>query len=79
MTYHSDVRKSKRHAAVIDWLRQIFDPKRFPCFDESFIHPNDLMQSMAETAAINFGGNFIAAHPYSPTRSSRRSSLPEDA
>jgi molybdate transport repressor ModE-like protein len=66
MTYHPDIRNSKQHVAVIDWLRRIFDPKRFPCFDEKFIHPRELMESMAETAAINFGGNFAAANPYAP-------------
>jgi molybdate transport repressor ModE-like protein len=66
MTYHPDIRNSKRHVVVIDWLRRIFDPKRFPCFEEKFIHPRELMESMAETAAINFGGDFAAANPYAP-------------
>lgn len=77
MTYHPDIRNSKRHVVVIDWLRRIFDPKRFPCFEENFVHPRDLVQSMSETAAINFGGNFAAANPYAPTPAP--SPMPEDA
>ncbi|PWB79840.1 MAG: LysR family transcriptional regulator [Methylocystaceae bacterium] len=61
MTYHADIRNSKRHVIVIDWLRRIFDPKRFPCFGGEFVHPRDLVRSMAETAAINYGGGFLAA------------------
>jgi molybdate transport repressor ModE-like protein len=78
MTYHPDIRKSKRHVVVIDWLRRIFDPKRFPCFHESFVHPRELLQSMSESAAINYGGSFLAAHPNS-TFSPVPSSIPEDA
>lgn len=67
MTYHPDIRNSKRHVVVIDWLRRVFDPKRFPCFGETFIHPRELVRSMSEAAAINYGGGFAAAEPYRPT------------
>lgn len=63
MTYHPDIKNSKRHVVVIDWLRRVFDPKRFPCFSDEFIHPRNLVGSMSEAAAINFGGGFAAAQP----------------
>jgi hypothetical protein len=42
MTYHPDIRSVRRVAAFIDWLRTIFDAKRYPWFGNEFIHPNDL-------------------------------------
>jgi DNA-binding transcriptional LysR family regulator len=42
MTYHPDVRSVRRVVAFIDWLRGLFDTKRYPCFRDEFIHPNDL-------------------------------------
>jgi len=42
MTYHPDVRSIRSVAAFIDWLRTLFDPKRYPWFGDEFIHPRDL-------------------------------------
>lgn len=39
MTYHPDVRSTRRIAVFIDWLRTLFDPKRFPWFGDRFVHP----------------------------------------
>jgi DNA-binding transcriptional LysR family regulator len=39
MTYHPDVRSTRRVAVFIDSLRTLFDPKRFPWFGDQFIHP----------------------------------------
>jgi DNA-binding transcriptional LysR family regulator len=63
MTYHPDLRKSERHMQVADWLRRIFDGRRFPCFGEKFIHPNELMLLMHETAATFSAQGFAAANP----------------
>lgn len=71
MTYHPDIRNSKRHMVVIDWLRRVFDPKRFPCFSDEFIHPRNLVRSMSEAAAINVGAGFVAAHPPASSRLAR--------
>jgi DNA-binding transcriptional LysR family regulator len=45
MTYHPDVRSIRRVDAFIDWLRALFDPKRYPWFGDEFIHPRDLVGS----------------------------------
>ena len=66
LTYHPDLRNSSRHMAVVEWLRRIFDPVRFPCFAEKFIHPNDLVGMMSDAAAMNHGSGFVAAEPQSP-------------
>jgi DNA-binding transcriptional LysR family regulator len=42
MTYHPDVKRIKRVGVFIDWLRSLFDTKRYPWFGDEFIHPNDL-------------------------------------
>lgn len=44
MTYHPDARSIRRVAVFIDWLRTLFDPKRYPWFGDEFIHPRDLAQ-----------------------------------
>jgi DNA-binding transcriptional LysR family regulator len=45
MTYHPDVRSIARVATFIDWLRSLFDTRRYPWFKDEFIHPNDLMKT----------------------------------
>jgi DNA-binding transcriptional LysR family regulator len=42
LTYHPDIRDVPRVALFIDWLRDIFDPAKFPWFGDEFIHPRDL-------------------------------------
>ena len=42
MSYHPDVRSVRRVALFIDWLRTLFDPKRYPWFGDEFLHPRDL-------------------------------------
>jgi DNA-binding transcriptional LysR family regulator len=45
MTYHPDVRSVRRVSVFIDWLRSLFDGKRYPWFADTFIHPNDLLRT----------------------------------
>jgi hypothetical protein len=63
LTYHPDLRNSYPHMLVMNWLRQIFDGRRFPCFDEEFIHPLDLIPLMADTTIKSSGEGFAAANP----------------
>jgi DNA-binding transcriptional LysR family regulator len=42
LTYHPDIRDVPRVALFIDWLREIFDPAKYPWFRDEFIHPRDL-------------------------------------
>jgi DNA-binding transcriptional LysR family regulator len=46
MTYHADARSIRRVAVFIDWLRTLFDPKRYPWFRDEFIHPQELLGSI---------------------------------
>ena len=47
MTYHPDARTVRRVSVFIDWLRTLFDPKRYPWFGDEFIHPRDLARHIA--------------------------------
>jgi DNA-binding transcriptional LysR family regulator len=42
LVYHPDLAKIPRIRLIIDWLVEVFSPKRFPCFSDEFIHPRDL-------------------------------------
>lgn len=54
MTYHPDARSIRRVAFFIDWLRTLFDSKRYPFFGDEFIHPRELagMQAPAEMQTL---------------------------
>jgi DNA-binding transcriptional LysR family regulator len=43
LTYHPDVREVPRVSLFIDWLREIFDPAKYPWFRDEFIHPSELI------------------------------------
>ena len=57
MTYHPDVRSVRRVAVFIDWLRTLFDPKRYPWFGDEFIHPREFTKAMPS----EFAGTLL--HP----------------
>jgi DNA-binding transcriptional LysR family regulator len=63
MTYHADLRQSRRHMVVVEWMRRIFDAKRFLCFSSEFIHPYELVQRMSESALANSVAGYAAAEP----------------
>jgi DNA-binding transcriptional LysR family regulator len=64
LTYHPDVREVPRVSLFIDWLRDIFDPAKYPWFRDEFIHPAELMdwQPKRPGAAIEPARGVIA-HP----------------
>jgi DNA-binding transcriptional LysR family regulator len=42
MTYHPDARGVARVSFFMDWLKTLFDAKRYPWFADEFIHPREL-------------------------------------
>ncbi len=56
MTYHPDIRSVRRVAVFIDWLRSLFDAKRYPWFGDDFIHPNNLKKPVNSPARVDLGG-----------------------
>lgn len=68
LTYHKEFRNSDRHKVVINWLKNIFDPKLYACFRDEFIHPNDLVALMTGSRK-NFGfQGYAAPNPDSTTK-----------
>lgn len=63
LTYHPDARSVKRIALFIDWVRSLFDPKRFPWFRDEFIHPNELGQADTPAHGIRAGKRYVVASP----------------
>jgi hypothetical protein len=64
LTYHKEFRHSDRHKLVIEWLKNIFDPRTYACFRDEFIHPNDLVPMMA-TSRQDFGlQGYVAPKPF---------------
>jgi DNA-binding transcriptional LysR family regulator len=49
MTYHPDARSVRRVSLFIDWMRSLFDAKRYPWFADEFIHPRDLLRTPPPT------------------------------
>jgi DNA-binding transcriptional LysR family regulator len=64
MIYHPDLKHSKRHVLVIDWIKRIFDPKRYPCFRKEFIHPEKLVEFMREFSGGSKKRSFIEARSF---------------
>jgi DNA-binding transcriptional LysR family regulator len=44
LCYRQQVRRVERVAAVISWLKQVFDEKRYPWFRADPMHPAEIMQ-----------------------------------
>jgi DNA-binding transcriptional LysR family regulator len=63
LTYHADLKTSKKHMVVVDWLRRIFDPQTYPCFRDEFIHPNDLVPLMTDVRQAYGLNGFVATDP----------------
>ena len=40
LTYRADARRAARIQQTIEWVMQIFDPRRYPWFRDEFIHPS---------------------------------------
>jgi DNA-binding transcriptional LysR family regulator len=47
--YHAAARHSPAVRAAIDWLKEAFDPVRYPWFQDRFVHPRDFAALHAET------------------------------
>lgn len=44
ISYRRDMRSLKRVSIVIEWLRKIFNPQRYPWFSSEFMHPAAIMR-----------------------------------
>jgi DNA-binding transcriptional LysR family regulator len=53
LVYHPDSRRSKPVQQAVEWLRQSFDPQRYPWFSDSFVHPNDLEERLSSGTIVS--------------------------
>lgn len=49
ISYRREKRKIARISIVIDWLRQVFNPQRYPWLGPQFIHPAEVMAMINQT------------------------------
>jgi DNA-binding transcriptional LysR family regulator len=47
LAYHQDAGRIPRVRALIDWLIELFSPRRFPWFSDEFVHPDDFPKTVA--------------------------------
>jgi DNA-binding transcriptional LysR family regulator len=66
LTYHPDIRDVPRVSLFIDWLRDIFDPAKYPWFRDEFIHPRELAAwKPSRPEAVIEPAHGVTAHPRS--------------
>ena len=64
LTYHPDVRQVPRISLFVDWLKDIFDPSKYPWFRDEFIPPLDLMRWRPNGPAVAVEpARGVIAHP----------------
>lgn len=63
LTYHPDARSVKRIALFLDWVRSVFDAKRYPWFRDEFIHPNDLEAASSPAYSVRGGKRYVTTSP----------------
>lgn len=59
LTYHPRAKSSKRVRAAIDWLRESFDPDRYPWFREEFVPPDRLEGDFIKNNVIQLFEGFL--------------------
>jgi len=65
MTYHPSIKKVPRKVMILDWIKSIFDTKKYPWFRDSFIHPNELKDLVPEEASVCINDNYFTIEPFS--------------
>ena len=64
LTYGPNARNTESTSHVIDWIKAIFDPVKYPWFRDEFIHPTELVEmAPADTRVQSVRGSF-AAKPF---------------
>lgn len=53
LAYHADAAQIPRVRRMIDWVKDSFDPQKYPWFRDEFIHPRDLPKEYKGPPLIN--------------------------
>ncbi len=59
LTFHPKARGIKRVKAAVDWLREAFDPVRYPWFREEFVAPDKLEGDFIKNNVIQLFEGFL--------------------
>jgi DNA-binding transcriptional LysR family regulator len=55
LAHHRDAARSARISRVIEWMKELFDPRAKPWYREEFIHPRDFAEALAAKPARRAG------------------------
>ena len=50
--FHAEARQSRSVRAVIDWLKESFDPVKYPWFSDTFIHPDEFYHEEPKSGSV---------------------------
>jgi len=53
LAYHADAAQIPRVRRLLDWVRESFDPRKYPWFRDEFIHPKELAKEYRGPALVN--------------------------
>jgi DNA-binding transcriptional LysR family regulator len=53
LAYHADAAQMPRVRRLLDWVRDSFDPRKYPWFRDEFIHPRDLPKEYRGPPLVN--------------------------
>jgi DNA-binding transcriptional LysR family regulator len=53
LAYHADAAQIPRVRRLLDWVRESFDPRKYPWFRDEFIHPRDLPKEYRGPPLVN--------------------------
>jgi len=67
LAYHPDAGRIPRVRRMLDWIIESFDPKKFPWFGDTFIHPRDLPEKLEGEAMVNMFAGFGSTRVPSPS------------
>lgn len=48
LVYNKNMKKTGKIDVVIEWLKEVFDKRKYPWFSEEFIHPNEIEEYLEE-------------------------------
>jgi DNA-binding transcriptional LysR family regulator len=53
LAYHADAAQIPRVRRLLDWVKDSFDPRKYPWFRDEFIHPRDLPKEYRGPPLVN--------------------------
>lgn len=68
LTAHADSRKLPHKSLFLDWIKTLFDTKKYPWFGSEFIHPWKLSNWNRLPVGLEQSGRFLGANPQVPMR-----------